>query len=68
MNTISKVLRRNGFHQIEFIHLHPIQTFAGSKSALLKRVKNGIFYVSKILFTASFGRINIDNLFVVAGK
>lgn len=68
MNTISEVLHRNRFYNIEFIHLHPIQSLAGSKSPLLKHAKNGIFYLSKVLFTASFGRINIDNLFVVAGK
>ncbi len=68
MNTISKVLRRNGFNTIDFTHLHPIQSFSGSRSRLLKLAKNGLYYVSEVLFTVSFGRINTDNLFVVARK
>lgn len=68
MNTIRVVLCRNGFNNIDFIHLHPIQSFAGSRNPLLKFAKNGLFYLSKILFTMAFGKINLDNLFVVARK
>lgn len=68
MNTIGIVLCRNGLNKIRFIHLHPIQSFSGSRNPLLKFAKNGLFYFSKILFTIAFGKINLDNLFIVASK
>ncbi len=68
VRTISALLYNSGFHSVEFIHLRPIQSVAGSRSRLLKFVKNLWFYLSVILFKLSFGRINLDNLFVVARK
>jgi len=68
MKTIGRVLHRNGFKKVEFTHLRPIQSVAGSKSPLLKWGKNAWYYFSKGLFTLSFGNLNLDNLFVIARK
>jgi len=66
--TIKKVLNDNGFLKIKFIHLHPIQSVAGSKNEILKLIKNFWFYFSRILSIMTFGKINIDNLFIIAKK
>ncbi len=68
MNTIERLLLRNGFRKVEFVHLYPIQSINCSKNPLLRSIKNSWFYFSKILFISTFGKINIDNLFVVAVK
>ena len=68
MDTIKKLFSRNGFNKVEFVHLYPLQSMNGSKSPLLRSIKNSWFYFSKILFISTFGKINIDNLFVVAVK
>lgn len=68
VNTIKKMLYRNGFSKVSFVHLHPIQSIAGSRKLLLRYIKNMWFCLSKILFAATFGWININNLFVVAKK
>jgi 2-polyprenyl-3-methyl-5-hydroxy-6-metoxy-1,4-benzoquinol methylase len=66
--TISSLLRRNGFGDINFIHLHPIQSVGGSRSRILRFIKNSFFNLSRFLYMISFGRINFDNLFVSAKK
>jgi len=66
METISRILYRNDFKQIRFIHLKPIQSVSGSKSPVLKFIKNLWYYFSVVLFWLTFKRINFDNLFVVA--
>ncbi len=68
METMSKVLERNNFLDVEFIHIHPIQSVAGSKSIILKFIKNLWFHVSKFLYFVSFKKVNINNLFVIARK
>lgn len=68
VKTIKKVLRNNGFGKIEFIHLHPIQSVSGSKNATLKFIKNFWFNFSRFLHAITFGKVNIDNLFVIARK
>ena len=68
VSTLRRVLMRNGFHRVRFIHLHPIEAVAdagGTVSRLLKRVW---FVAAVALFHASLGRINVDNLFVVARR
>lgn len=65
---IKTILNKNGFGKIKFVHLHPIQSITGSKNWLLKAVKNLWFYSAKLLSTVSAGKINIDNLFIVAKK
>jgi 2-polyprenyl-3-methyl-5-hydroxy-6-metoxy-1,4-benzoquinol methylase len=66
--TIASILNRNGFSHIRFIHLKPIQSLAGSRNQLLRFLKNFWFYSSCALFHMTFGRINLDNLFVLARK
>jgi 2-polyprenyl-3-methyl-5-hydroxy-6-metoxy-1,4-benzoquinol methylase len=66
--TITLVLRGAGFLNIEFIHVKPIQSVAGSKSRLLRSVKNLWFYSAKFLSRISMGHWNLDNLFIVARK
>lgn len=66
--TISAVLKRNGFNSIKFIHLRPIQSVSGSKSMFLKIIKNLWFWGATCLFKITLGKINIDNLFIIARK
>jgi 2-polyprenyl-3-methyl-5-hydroxy-6-metoxy-1,4-benzoquinol methylase len=68
MHTIKRVLRRNGYSNIQFTHLHPIQSLSGSRNPLLALMKNALFYSSKVLFSVSAGKLNFDNLFVTARK
>lgn len=68
VKTIKKVLHNNGFGKIEFVHLHPIQSVSGSKNATLKFIKNFWFNFSRFLYTITFGKVNIDNLFVIAKR
>lgn len=68
MATIKKILYDNGFKKVEFIHFHPIQSVSGSKNIVLKYIKNIWFYFSKILFSLTFNKINLDNLFIIATK
>jgi hypothetical protein len=68
MKTISAVLKKAGFLNIEFIHLNPIQSVAGSKSQLLRLLKNLWFSSATFLALISMGHFNLDNLFVVARK
>ncbi len=66
--TIEVLLKQVRFSKVKFIHLHPIQSVSGSKSGLLRTAKNLWFYFSVILFKVTLGKVNIDNLFVVAEK
>lgn len=68
METIRKILHNNGFGKVKFIHFHPIQSVSGSKNAVSKLIKNFWFYFSKMLFSFTFGKINLDNLFIIATK
>ena len=66
--TLSALLQKVGFSQIEYIHLKPIQSVSGSKNRVLKSLKNGWFEAAKLIHQLSSGRVNLDNLFVVAKK
>jgi len=67
-NSISILLKRNGFKKIKFIHLKPIKSMSGNRSSLAILFKYAWYYASVFLFYLTFGIINIDNLFVVAIK
>lgn len=68
MKNLKKLLIRNSFSQVEFIHLPPIQAVSGRRNLVLILVKN-LWYISSLtLFMVSLGRLNFDNLFVVARK
>jgi 2-polyprenyl-3-methyl-5-hydroxy-6-metoxy-1,4-benzoquinol methylase len=66
--SISRLLERNGFTAIEFLHLRPV----GSVSTGSRRLRGGVkrlgFEAVRALARASGGRLNFDNLFVVARK
>jgi hypothetical protein len=62
------LLERHGFTRIEFVHLHPIEGIAVSKSGFLPGVKNACFEVVRALSVVSRGRLNFDNLFVIAHR
>lgn len=66
--SLRRLLERNGFSRVEFVHMHPIQSVSGSRSPLLRGVKNTWFGAARALFTVSRGRLNLDNLFVAARK
>lgn len=66
MKTIRTVLSRNGFSDVTFTHFKPIQSVSGSRSQLSRFAKNLWYYSSVGLSLASFGRVNLDNLFVIA--
>jgi len=66
MSTVRKLLERNGFTRIEFVHLHPCQD---PDAKTLQRGARGIgFQVVRALGVISGGHLNLDNLFVVAHK
>jgi 2-polyprenyl-3-methyl-5-hydroxy-6-metoxy-1,4-benzoquinol methylase len=66
--TIAQVLRRNGYSNVRFLHLKPIQGVSGSKNRFLRLLKNSWFHSSVALSYVSWGRVNLDNLFVLAKK
>lgn len=64
--SLSQLLSGQGFEKAEFVHLPPIQSVAGSKTAAMKLLKNSYYNLAVFLFGMTFGRLNIDNLFAVA--
>jgi SAM-dependent methyltransferase len=68
MSSIRRLLERNGFSRIEFVHLHPIQGLSVSKTGFRPKVKNACFEVVRALAIISRGHLNFNNLFVLAHK
>jgi hypothetical protein len=66
--SIRRVLENKGFREISFVHLPPIQSVSGNNSKTLINLKNLWWYSAAALSKISFGRINIDNLSVIAKK
>lgn len=67
-STIRRVLACHGFSDVAFIHLPPVQSICGSKSRLLRALKNTWFQSARALHALTLRSINLDNLFVVARK
>jgi SAM-dependent methyltransferase len=65
-SSLRRLLTRNGFHDIEFIHLLPIQSRAGRFSS--RWIKGAWFIAVKAIDRLSLGHLNLDNLFVIARK
>jgi SAM-dependent methyltransferase len=66
MRSIRTLLKRNGFVDVQFEHLHPIE---GDRRRVLVRFgKNLCFEIVRALAFTSQGRLNFDNLFVIAQK
>ncbi len=68
MTTMNKLLARCGFAKIEYTHLWPIQSVAGSKGKLALWAKNGWFFLSRMIYALSFGAWNINNNLFVLGR
>ena len=68
MSSIRRLLERNGFTHVNFVHLHPIQSVSSSRRELVGTFRNMCFYIVRVLAIVSRGHLNFDNLFVVARK
>jgi hypothetical protein len=66
--SIRQLLQRNGFADIAFIHLPPVETGRNGRGVFVNLVKNISFQILRALAVCSRGRVNFDNLFVVAWK
>jgi 2-polyprenyl-3-methyl-5-hydroxy-6-metoxy-1,4-benzoquinol methylase len=68
ISSIGRLLERNGFTRLEFAHLHPVQSGLRGKNVKMIGVKNLSFEAVRALAIASKGRLNFNNLFVIAHK
>jgi hypothetical protein len=68
VSTLRRVLVRNGFGRVRFIHLSPIDAVADAGGPVTRLLKRVWFVGAVALFHLSAGRINLDNLFVVAQR
>ncbi len=68
MKNLKKLLLRNSFAKVDFVHLPPIQAISGKNNLVLILMKNLWYFLSVVLFKVSFSRLNLDNLFAVARK
>lgn len=68
MRSMQKLLERNGFVDVAFLHLPPIETGEGWQGVLVNFAKKASFQIVRGLALCSRGKLNFDNLFVVARK
>lgn len=68
VSTIRELLHQHGFSRTEFVHLRPIEDYSGRLGILSRGVANAVFVGVKWLAAISRGRVNFDNLFVLAQK
>jgi SAM-dependent methyltransferase len=66
--SIRRLLERNGFSRVRFVHLRPVDSTSSSGSAARKLVRKVWFDAVRGLAMATRGRLNLDNLFVVAQR
>ena len=66
--SIRGLLERNGFSGIEFAHLRPIDGESSRNTVFVRGVRNVCFAAVRAAAFASRGRLNFDNLFVLARK
>ena len=66
--TIKWLLENNGFRNIQLIHLHPMQGISGKQYPFLTIAKNIWSTTADKLEHFTKGKLNLDNLFVVAYK
>ena len=67
VSTLRRVLQRNGFGRVRFIHLSPIEAVADG-GVVARMLKRAWFHAAVALFRLSLGRLNVDNLFVAARR
>jgi 2-polyprenyl-3-methyl-5-hydroxy-6-metoxy-1,4-benzoquinol methylase len=65
MFTIQRLLERNGFGQVDFAHLCPVQT---ESTIVVRWAKTVAFDGIRTLAAVTNGYLNIDNLFAIARK
>jgi 2-polyprenyl-3-methyl-5-hydroxy-6-metoxy-1,4-benzoquinol methylase len=63
--SIRRMLERNGFSRVEFVHLHPVED---ASSAVPRGVTRLSFEAVRAVALVSRGYLNFDNLFVLAHK
>jgi hypothetical protein len=66
MATIRRLLERSGFDHVTFHHLPPVQCIEGGRTGLATILKNSAFHAARAIYAISGGRLNLDNLFVLA--
>jgi SAM-dependent methyltransferase len=66
--SIRRLLDRNGFSRVEFVHLRPVDSISSSRSTSRQVVRKVWFDAVRGLAKATGGRVNLDNLFVVAQR
>jgi SAM-dependent methyltransferase len=66
--TLRRLLQRNGFSQLEYMHLHPIDSTSPHRRLGGRIARSLWFHTARGLSAISGGRANIDNLFVAARK
>jgi 2-polyprenyl-3-methyl-5-hydroxy-6-metoxy-1,4-benzoquinol methylase len=66
--SIRRLLARNGFAEIEFVHLRPVASLHHRDSVMARAMREVWFQTVRGLDALSGGRLNYDNLFVVARK
>jgi hypothetical protein len=67
-SSVRTVLERNGFVQIQFMHLRPVDSIAHPGNPLARGLRDVWFQAVRALDVVSRGRLNYDNLFVIARK
>jgi len=66
-SSIGRLLRRNGFETVEFVHLRPVRAPQGY-SRRQQLVKDACFAMVRAMAMLTRGRVNLDNLYVIARK
>jgi hypothetical protein len=66
--SLTRLLERNGFSRIEFVHLRPVDSTSSRRSASRRLVRKVWFDTVRGLAMATRGRLNLDNLFVMAQR
>ena len=67
-STVRRLLERNGFSRIRFLHLRPIDTVSAARHVGGRLARGVWFHSARGLHAATGGLLNLDNLFVAAQK
>lgn len=67
-DSIRRLLERNGFSRVRFVHLRPVDSISSSRTASRQLVRKVWFDAVRGLAMATGGRLNLDNLFVLAQR
>jgi hypothetical protein len=63
--TVRKLLERNGFSDVQLIHLPPVASTSHSFPRSRQLARAGWFALVSSLARATAGHLNVDNLFVI---